>query len=70
MFQVAQSLIKAIYLTDMVPQRLIWAYSLCVRIGEKTMNSGRSYTSPISNLPPADQLSPIGHPNFKINSAV
>lgn len=34
------------------------------------MNSGRSYTSPISNLPPADQLPPIGHPNFKINSAV
>lgn len=35
MFQAAQSLIKDIYLTDMVPQRLIWAFSLYVRIGGK-----------------------------------
>lgn len=70
MFQVAQSLIKDIYLTDRVPQKLIWAFSLCVRTAEKNTNLGGSSTSPISNLPAPDQLPSMGCPNLKINSAV
>lgn len=54
----------------MVPQRLIWAFSLCASIEKKKISSGRGYTSPTSKLPPADQLPSMGHPNFKISSAV